>query len=140
MEVSTLERTLTELDHVRLLNLLRRDTHGAESPADRRLIEALLDGCITVPSREVPADVVTMYSQVRVHDRSTDRQRTLAPCWPPDAEPLAGFVSVLSPIGGALLGLRVGSVARWASPAGDEMAAEILAVLFQPEASGDYTT
>ena len=59
---------------------------------------------------------------------------------PADAEPLAGFVSVLSPIGSALLGLRVGSVARWASPTGDEMAAEILAILFQPEASGDYTT
>ncbi|MFZ5547347.1 MAG: GreA/GreB family elongation factor [Pseudomonadota bacterium] len=140
MEVSTLERTLTELDHVRLLNLLRRDTHGADHPADWRLIEELLDGCITVPSREVPADVVTMYSQVRVRDRATGRQHTLAPCWPADAEPLAGFVSVLSPIGSALLGLRVGSVARWASPTGEEMAAEILAILFQPEASGDYTT
>jgi regulator of nucleoside diphosphate kinase len=38
------------------------------------------------------------------------------------------------------LGLRVGSAARWSIPAGDEKAAEILAVLFQPESSGDYTS
>jgi regulator of nucleoside diphosphate kinase len=47
-------------------------------------------------------------------------------------------VSVLSPVGSALLGLRVGSIARWSTPAGDEKAAEILAILFQPESSGDY--
>lgn len=140
MEVLTLERTLTELDHVRLLNLLRRDAHGEELPATWQAIEDLLDGCTTVPSREVPPDVVTMYSQVRVRDQSTGEQSTLAPCWPPDAEPQAGFVSVLSPIGSALLGRRVGSMARWASPTGDERVAEIVAILFQPESSGDYTT
>jgi regulator of nucleoside diphosphate kinase len=47
-------------------------------------------------------------------------------------------VSVLSPVGSALLGMRVGSIARWSTPAGDEKAAEILAILFQPESSGDY--
>lgn len=140
MEALTLERTLTELDHVRLLNLLRRDARSEGTPTTRRLIEGLLDGCLTVPSREVPPDVVTMYSQVRVRDRSTGEPRTLVPCWPPDAEPHAGFVSVLSPLGSALLGLRVGDVARWASPAGGEMAAEVLAVIFQPESTGDYTT
>ena len=50
----------------------------------------------------------------------------------------SGFVSVLSPVGASLLGLRVGNVARWSTPAGDERAGEILAILFQPEASGDY--
>jgi regulator of nucleoside diphosphate kinase len=140
VEVLTLERTLTELDHVRLLNLLRRDARGEEIPATWRVIEDLLDGCTTVPSREVPPDVVTMYSQVLLRDRSTGEQSTLAPCWPPDAEPQAGFVSVLSPLGGALLGLRVGGVARWVSPTGDERLGEIVSILFQPESSGDYTT
>ena len=41
-------------------------------------------------------------------------------------------------LGSALLGMRVGSIARWSTPAGDEKAAEILAILFQPESSGDY--
>ena len=85
-------------------------------------------------------DVVTMYSQVVLQDTQTGQRNTLTLCYPADAEPAVGFVSVLSPVGSALLGLRVGSVARWSTPAGDEKAAEILALLFQPESSGDYAT
>ncbi|MEF7616663.1 GreA/GreB family elongation factor [Aquincola sp. MAHUQ-54] len=138
MEAGTLERTLTELDHVRLLNLLRRDTRGDGSSQQVRAVEDLLDASALVPSREVAPDVVTMYSQVLVQDIQTGQRNTLTLCYPADAEPAVGFVSVLSPVGSALLGLRVGSTARWATPAGDDKAAEILAILFQPEASGDY--
>ena len=45
---------------------------------------------------------------------------------------------MLSPVGSALLGLRVGSVARWRTPSGEDKVAEILGILFQPESSGDY--
>ena len=138
MEAVTLERTLTELDQVRLLNLLRRDARGDASPQQVRAIEDVLDASLVVPSREVEPDVVTMYSQVLLQDTQTGQRNTLTLCYPADAEPAVGFVSVLSPVGSALLGLRVGSVARWSTPAGDEKAAEILAVLFQPESSGDY--
>ena len=53
VEVITLERTLTELDHVRLLNLLRRDASGDGSPQHVRAIEDVLDASALVPSREV---------------------------------------------------------------------------------------
>ena len=138
MEVLALERTLTELDHVRLLNLARRDRRGVGSPTPRLPIEHVLDACTIVPSRQIPPDVVTMYSQVMLLDLESGQRRKLALCYPADAEPAAGFVSVLSPVGASLLGQTVGSVARWSTPAGDERSAEILAVLFQPEASGDY--
>lgn len=138
MEVGIFERTLTELDHVRLLNLLRRDARGDGSPAQPRTIEDVLDAASLVPSREVAPDVVTMYSQVLLQDIQTGQRNTLTLCYPADAEPALGFVSVLSPVGSALLGLRVGGTARWTGPAGDEKAAEILAILFQPESSGDY--
>jgi regulator of nucleoside diphosphate kinase len=134
----TLERTLTELDHVRLLNLLRRDTRGDGFVAQRRAIEDMLDTATLVPSREVAGDVVTMYSQVLLKDLQTGQQQTLTLSYPADAQPAGGFVSVLSPVGCALLGLTVGSVARWSTPKGEEMAAEILAIHFQPESSGDY--
>lgn len=65
------ERTLTELDHVRLAALLRR---GATSPA----VAALVDEADLVPSREVAPDVVTMYSQVLVADAGADARRKLA--------------------------------------------------------------
>jgi regulator of nucleoside diphosphate kinase len=139
VEVVSLERTLTELDHVRLLNLLRRDARGDGSPAQLQAIEEMLDVSILVPSREVSPDVVTMYSQVLLQDLHTGQRSTLTLCYPADAEPAVGFVSVLSPVGSALLGLRVGSTARWSTPIGDQRAAEILAVLFQPESSGDYS-
>jgi len=138
VEAVTLERTLTELDHVRLLNLLRRDARGDGSAEQVRAIEDVLDTSALVPSRRVPPDVVTMYSQVVLQDAQTGQRSTLTLCYPADAEPAAGFVSVLSPVGSALLGLRVGSIARWSTPAGDERAGEILAILFQPESSGDY--
>jgi regulator of nucleoside diphosphate kinase len=138
VEALALERTLTELDHVRLLNLVLRDKRGDRSPATRLAIEPVLDACAVVAAREVPPDVVTMYSQLLLQDLDTGERHKLALCYPADAEPAAGFVSVLSPVGSSLLGLRVGSVARWLTPAGQEKRAQILAILFQPEASGDY--
>jgi regulator of nucleoside diphosphate kinase len=139
VEALTLDRTLTELDHVRILNLVRRDARGDASVAMQPAIEDLLDASAIVPSRQVSPDVVTMYSQLLLQDLQTGQRSTLTLSYPADAEPATGFVSVLSPVGSALLGLRVGSVARWATPTGDEKAAEILAILFQPEASGDFT-
>jgi regulator of nucleoside diphosphate kinase len=139
VEIAALERTLTELDHVRLLNLLRRDARGDGSVASHRAIEDLLDACTLVPSREVAPDLVTMYSQVLLQDLQTGQRNTLTLCYPADAEPAVGFVSVLSPVGCALLGRGVGSVVRWSTPSGEEKEGEILAILFQPESSGDYT-
>lgn len=140
MELALVERTLTELDHVRLLNLLRRDARADASFAPQRALEDVLDTSTPVPSRDVSPDVVTMYSQVLLEDLRTGQRHTLTLCYPADAEPAAGFVSVLSPVGSALLGLRVGTTARWRTPSGDEKAAEILGILFQPESSGDYAT
>ncbi len=92
-----------------------------------------------VPSRAVSPDIVTMYSQVLLEDCASGRRYRLTLCYPSDAEPSAGFVSVMSPVGASLLGLRVGATARWLTPNGDGGAAEVMALLFQPEASGDFT-
>lgn len=126
------ERLLTELDFARLNHL-----RGAHMPAE---LAHALDSLDLVPSREVPPDVVTMYSQVIVEDVNTGRRQKLTLCYPADAEPHNGFISVLSPVGAGLIGQRLGTTARWRTPNGDEVAAVIVALLFQPEASGDYTT
>lgn len=130
-------RLLTELDHIRISNLLRGPgllAAGApESPAADAIDDAEL-----ICSYKMPPDVVTMYSQVLTADSATGEERKLTLCYPPDAEPATGFVSVLTPVGAALLGLKVGQVARWTTPNGDPASAEILQILFQPEESGDY--
>ena len=140
MEALTHEhRTLAELDQVRLARLIRRVGPHA-GPQTGRAIDAVLEDAQLVPSRQVAPDVVTMYSQVELADAATARTYRLTVCYPPDADPNAGFVSVLSPIGAAVLGLRVGATARWRLPSGEEVAAKVVALLVQPEASGDYTS
>ncbi|MDZ5461163.1 GreA/GreB family elongation factor [Azohydromonas lata] len=131
MNILTAEdRTLTELDHRRLGRLIHLDTHP---------MAAVLEEAELTPSREVPADVVTMHSRIRLADLDSGQALTLTLCYPADAEPARGFVSVLSPVGMSVLGLRVGDVARWRLPGGWEGAARVEAIEFQPEASGIYT-
>ena len=125
------ERTLTELDFSRLAKLFR-----GELPDE---MANLLSATEVVPSRDVSSKVVTMYSQVELVDAHTQRRQKLTICFPKDSEPAAGLISVLSPVGLSLIGLREGAVARWLAPSGEACSAEVASILFQPEASGDYT-
>lgn len=138
MEVLALERTLTELDHLRLVNLAQRGRRGDVGALQGQVINQVLDVCAIVPPRQVPPDLVTMRSRVLLRDLATGQRQQLTLCYPADADPAAGFVSVWSPVGGSLIGLSVGGVARWTTPTGELRSAAVLAILFQPEASGDY--
>lgn len=131
------ERTLTELDHVRLEHLIRRTEASGGTVAVP--LEALMDTAEIVPSRSVAADVVTVNSRVQVADPASGESHELTVCWPADADVATGRVSVLSPVGAGLLGQRAGGVARWSAPDGAAHLVDVVAVLYQPEASGDYT-
>ena len=124
------ERTLTDLDFARLTKLLSRQLPPT--------LADLLASAEVMKSRAVNADVVTMYSRVEVVDAHTRRRQVLTICYPDDAEPAAGCISVLSPVGISLLGLKTGDVAKWFTPTGEECAAEIAAIQYQPEAAGDF--
>lgn len=126
-------RVLTELDHVRIGKLLKHP--GMAFAAE---LESVIDNAELVSSYEVPPDLVTMNSRVLIADEVLGEERTLTLCYPPDADPKTGFVSVLSPVGTALLGLAEGQTAHWAAPNGEQASAKILKVVFQPEESGDY--
>jgi regulator of nucleoside diphosphate kinase len=129
-------RTMTELDYVRISKLLGRQTDASDQlPA----IHAVLDMADLVPSRDIAPDVVTMYTRVLVGGTDGGPVRELTLCYPGDANVGAGHVSVLSPIGAALLGVSVGGAAHWTSPHGQTESLQVLAIQFQPEASGDYT-
>ncbi|RYY91283.1 MAG: transcription elongation factor GreAB [Comamonadaceae bacterium] len=121
----------TELDFRRLSRLAA--AHAAGELAET------LDLADVVPGRAIDASVVTMYSQFELEDEGTHERRTLSICYPPDAQPATGFISVLSPMGRSLIGRRAGAQVRWSTPGG-EHSGRIGAVLFQPEASGDYVT
>jgi regulator of nucleoside diphosphate kinase len=124
-------RTLTELDHARLAKYA--DTDAVHPPA----IQAVLDSADLVAPVDVAPDVVTMRSRVRVTEPSGAEARVLTLSYPDDADAAQGCISVLSPVGTALLGLRVGDTARWASPDGSSGALHIAGIAFQPEANGE---
>ena len=128
------ERTLTQIDCARL----KRLSHS--EPGASGLIDELIESSDLVASTAVPATVVTMYTQILLKDLTDATLHKLTLCYPSDAEPARGFISVLSPLGSSLLGLRVGAVTRWRTPMGQERSGRIVQVLFQPEASGDYLT
>ncbi len=122
------ERTLSNLDHTRLSQLMS----GGMLPP---VLAELLATADVLPLRERPADVITLNSQVEIVDVHTRHRQLLTVCFPDDAEPSAGYISVLSPVGTGLLGLKVGEVARWPIPSGEEGSAEIVAVV-QPGEDG----
>ncbi|MEJ8859539.1 GreA/GreB family elongation factor [Variovorax robiniae] len=125
------ERTLTDLDFARLTKLSSRQVPPT--------LADLLASAEVTKSRAIDTDVVTMYSRVEMVDVRTRRRQVLTICYPQDAAPAAGCISVLSPAGVGILGLRTGDIARWLTPAGEQCAAEIAAIQYQPEAAGDYS-
>ncbi|MDD2846251.1 MAG: GreA/GreB family elongation factor [Rhodoferax sp.] len=126
------QRLLTELDFTRISKLNR-----GQLPEE--LVEDLNSADLVV-SREISPDVVTMNSQVEIIHEGTAIRQKFTLCYPTDADAGLGFISVLSPVGSALLGRRVGDTACWLMPQGAARSAKVAAILFQPEASGDYTT
>lgn len=135
MEMQTSERMLTKIDHVRLTRLAAR-LDARANPS----VQSLLEDSYLVPSPAIPPSVVTMYTQVLLQGEPPAPPFQVTLCYPADADAARGFISVLSPLGASLLGLEAGDTARWRTPLGEERTARVLEVLFQPEASGDYTT
>jgi regulator of nucleoside diphosphate kinase len=114
------ERTLTGIDFDRL-----RQLREVQSSFE---FSTLLDRAEVVEPSLVPRDIVTMYAQVDLQDVATGRRHRFVLCYPGQTEPREGFISVLSPVGVALIGLRVGAVARWRSASGQPCNARVTAV------------
>ena len=90
-----------------------------------------------VPRDKIPKDVVTMNSRVIFENETTGEQREVTLVYPGSADIDAGRISVLVPVGTALLGLRVGQSIDWELPGGKKQRYRIVEVPFQPEAAGE---
>ncbi len=99
-----------------------------------RALAQELDSAEVVEPEDVPADVVTMRSRVRVLDLVSGQESTYTICYPSEADLEAGKLSVLAPIGTALLGYREGDVIEWPVPGGVRVL-KIVELLHQPEAA-----
>lgn len=129
-------RVLTELDEVRLRRLRERQ------PLPEPLASALatvLDESDVVPSRDIPPGVVTMQSRVTVQPVDGGPTHLITLAYPAEAQPDKGQLSVLSPVGLALLGWPVGQQVQWQTPDGREACWVIVSIEYQPEAAGHFT-
>jgi regulator of nucleoside diphosphate kinase len=100
-------------------------------------LERELDRAHVVDSKAIPKDVVTMNSRVRFADVCTGDERVCTLVFPGDANIDQNKISVLAPIGTAMLGYRVGDTIEWRVPSGDKQV-RIEEILYQPEAVGRY--
>lgn len=126
---------VSSLDLERIERLLEQEVY-------RRLpgIDALrheLDRATVVEPMEIPPGVVTMNSTVRFRDDATGEQYELTLVYP-EGRTQPDTVSVLAPIGSALLGLSVGQTIAWQVPGGRKLLLRVLDVVRQPEAMGEY--
>lgn len=131
---------ITEFDLNRLTELLGvwQTFKGSKSTSIH--LEGLseeLDRAHIVAPKDIPPDVVTMNSRVRLSDASKEEDLIYTLVFPRDADAEAGKISILAPIGTAILGYKVGDSIEWPVPLGIRKV-KIEEVLYQPEAAGDF--
>ena len=126
---------LTSLDFDRLEAVL--DSTPANAFAGRAELQAELERAEIVAPDKVPPDVVTMNSTVRFTIAETGETFRLTLVYPKDVAGDAGRISVLAPVGSALLGLSVGDEMQWPRPGGGVSTVRVDEVVYQPERSGE---
>lgn len=87
---------------------------------------------------EMPADVVTMNSRVRFAYDGADEAVTMTLTYPKDMNGDPEQLSILTPVGTALLGLKVGDSIRWQRPDGAMFDVSVRGIEYQPERDGQY--
>ena len=100
-------------------------------------LHAELDRAEVVEPQEIPPDVVTMNSTVRFALESGE-EFCLTLVYPKDTDGSADRISVLAPVGSALLGLSAGDYIEWPRPGGGMMKVRIVEVVYQPERAGEF--
>lgn len=127
---------ITVDDHRRLQALLA--SHLTQALTGKGFLDDLrreLEVAEVVEPEAIPGDVVTMNSTVRLRELGCEDVETYRLVYPRDANIAAGQLSVLAPIGTAILGYRTGDVVQWRVPHGS-VSIVIDEVVFQPEREG----
>ncbi|MEJ8755611.1 nucleoside diphosphate kinase regulator [Pontibacter sp. H259] len=127
---------LTEKDYERLHNLVQVQRQNGSGAAVEGLCKELKRAKV-VTSEEVPTDVVTMNSFVRLKDLKSGGVMEITIVYPKDADLSNRKISVLAPVATAILGCKVDDEIEWPAPQG-MLKYKIEEILYQPEAAGDF--
>lgn len=128
--------TVSTLDAERLERLLDAMPDVAVS-GKAELFEELGRAELVAP-QDVPPTVVTMNSTVRFRVESSPEEFELTLVYPKDVDDSGSKLSILAPVGSALLGLSQGDEIAWPKPGGGELRVRIVEVVYQPERSGIF--
>jgi regulator of nucleoside diphosphate kinase len=131
------EVVITGADFDRLKRLVDSPRYRVSHAALIQALRRELDRCEVVEPGNVPGGVVTMHTKLTARDLRTREPETFTLVFPEDADINEGRLSVLAPLGTALLGARVGQVVEFAAPAGVRRL-KVEKIHYQPEAAGDF--
>lgn len=126
--------TVSGLDYDRLMSLL--DSVANQNLPSAEALEKELDRAEVVDPDKIPANIITMNSTAIVSDNSGNKRR-LTLVYPKDANFDEGKISILAPVGVAILGLSVGQSINWPLPNGEKTKLKVVAIEYQPEAAGE---
>ncbi|NLW83616.1 MAG: nucleoside diphosphate kinase regulator [Phycisphaerae bacterium] len=130
---------VTQVDHERLTRLI--DSTRNVSTQDQAFLDKLRTELVRariISSKRVKPDVVTMNSTIKLRDLDNGELHEYQLVYPQDADPENNKLSILAPVGTALLGFSVGDTVEWPVPAGLRHL-KIEEIIYQPESAGDYT-
>ena len=134
--MKTMNRTIyiTQADMNHLRSLMQTMTSGRE---DLQKLRTELDQAQVLAPVDIPPDVITMNSKAQLRDLEDGELMTYTLVFPAKANVDQGLISVLAPVGTAMLGHRVGDEYEWHVPAGP-IRLRVEKVLYQPEAAGHF--
>ena len=116
---------ITQYDKTRLKNIINDD------------LRKELNRAQVVDPKDIPNDVITMNSKFKLKDLDSGEEMIYTLVFPENADIYKNKISIYAPMGIALIGYRVGDIIKWQVPGGI-LRIEVLEIIYQPEASGDF--
>jgi regulator of nucleoside diphosphate kinase len=126
---------MTEYDHKRLAGIIRSYRDSGNKKRHLQALETELERAVIVPASLIPQSLVTMNSTVRFTDLESGKQNQYTLVFPGQADAGVNRISILAPIGAALIGENEGSEVEYEAPGGI-MKLRVEHVVYQPEAEG----
>ena len=129
---------INAFDKKRLMSLIENSNY-LNNPDNNYLneLEKELNRGKIVEPKDIPKDVITMNSTVLLKDLDSEKEMKYTLVFPDVADISKNKLSILAPIGTALIGYKVGDIIEWEVPAGLRKL-KVKEILYQPEAAGDY--
>ena len=129
---------ITKFDMDRLVELIEGLRLSPKANQDHLdLLEKELYRAVLVEPQDIPRDVVTMNSRVSITDTESGEQMVYTLVFPSKANIADNKLSIMAPLGMALLGYRKGNIVKWTVPSGVKKL-RVDDIIYQPEAAGDY--